>query len=165
MHDLDREHRLHKVVAVSGFLFALLILPVAQFILKDGRELAQRESGSVAGVSTDTSVTNASVIDPVTCSATREQELKELQAWSEVRIGVLDREYATTVAPYEAAIPVLTGDTVATEKQALEGLISEAQQSYETKRDQVVTAVDAQVKEISSRDCGSAAASELPSQE
>jgi peptidoglycan hydrolase CwlO-like protein len=156
MEDDKREHLLQKVVAVSGFLFALLILPIAQFALVNGRPA---EEGTVAGVSTDETVTQASIEDPTACLEDKQQKLTELQEWLSGRLIALDRSYTAVVAPYQAALPVVTGDVEA-EQRALNELIAKETAKYDAEKAQIVAAVDAQVKEQSSRDCGVATTQE-----
>jgi hypothetical protein len=152
MSDLDREHLLQKVVAVSGFVFALLILPVAQYLLVHG---GQPEQGAVAGVSTEESVINSNVpaLDPVACQADKEAQLAELQEWNDGRMAALDRDFAAAVKPYQDAITLVTGENVAAEQEALGRLIADETTNYETKKNQILAAVDKRVKEISSTDC------------
>ncbi|HSI20986.1 MAG TPA: hypothetical protein VLA04_04810 [Verrucomicrobiae bacterium] len=154
MNDLDREHLLQKVVAVSGFLFALLILPIAQYMLVNGRE-GVAEKGAVAGVSTGETVLGSVVADdPVACQATKEKDLRELQEWSDSRLLALQRDYNAAIAPYEQAIPLVTGQNVEQERGALSKLIAGETVSYNAKKEQIAAAVDGKVSEISRVDCG-----------
>lgn len=154
MSDMDREHLLHKVVAVSGFVFALLILPVAQYFITNGREQAKQETGTVAGVSTDTNITKGAVVqDPATCEQNKEKDLADLQVWYDGRLTALNRDHDAAIKPYQEAIPLITGDNAETEKASLQKLIDEETATYSTKRDQIASAVDSQTKEISSRIC------------
>lgn len=157
MTELDREHFLQKVVAASGFLFALLILPVAQYLLLDGQNRAeQTEQGSVAGVSTEEQIIRGNIPqdNPLQCLEAKRQELTNLQEWSTGRLAALQREYEAAITPYQQAIPVLTGDNVDAERAALQGLIADEAAAYSARRDQIVAAVDARVKEVSALECG-----------
>jgi hypothetical protein len=161
MTDLDREHLLQKIVATSGFLFALLVLPIAQYLLINGEAGGHPEQGQVAGVTTDESLLRGSVpSDPTACRADQEKELRELRVWQDGRLLALQREYETAIEPYQAALPVLSGSSIETERQALQRLINDETRSFEAKRDQIITAVERQAKEISARPCET-----VPSQE
>jgi hypothetical protein len=150
----DREHLLQKIVAVSGFLFALLILPVAQFVLVNGRA-NQAEKGNVAGVSTDETITRGSVAtDPATCTTDKQKQLTDLQSWLTNRMVALDRDYKASVQPYQAALPLVTGNDIQAEKAALNQLIADETTKYNTDKAQITAAVDKQTKEFSAIDCG-----------
>jgi hypothetical protein len=153
MTDLDREHLLQKIVAGSGFLFALLILPIAQYYLVNSPE-TPKEQGTVAGVSTDKTVTEAVVQDSTACTEQKSKDLSDLQVWQDGRIAALTRELDAAVQPYQQAIEVVTGENVEAEKAALTKLIADEQQAFEAKRNQIVAVVDAKVKELSTKDCG-----------
>jgi hypothetical protein len=150
MDTQDREHLLQKVVAVSGFVFALLILPVAQYVLVHGGQ-QPAEQGTVAG---DTTITNADLpSDPAACTAKKSQDLKDLQAWQDNRLAALDRDYKTAVDPYKAAIPVVTGDVVK-EQASLQSLIDDETRKYTAKKTAITTAVDKQITALSAQNCG-----------
>lgn len=61
--DLQKEHRLHRIVAGSAFIFALSILPVAQYVLlrnqtaapKDSIATQERRYGAVDPIASGTS--------------------------------------------------------------------------------------------------------------
>lgn len=158
MSDNDREHVLQKVVAVSGFLFALLILPVAQYFLVNSQQQpAKQDQGTVAGVSTDTTITNASVTDPTACNAQKSQDLADLQRFYTGEIAALDRKYNPLIQSYQTALSQTAADDQAN-RAALQKLIDDEQQQYATDKAPIQIAVDKQTKEISSRDCGTATA-------
>jgi len=165
MHDLKKEHLLHKIVATSGFLFALCILPVAQYLLVNGGKIPS--NGSVAGISTDTKVAAEVPQDQgssASCSAKKQQELSDLATFYNGKKAALLRDYQTAVQPYQAAETVLAGtpESIAAEKAALDGLIND----QNTKYTQNLAAVDAAVKTaqdgIAAESCD-AIASPLPS--
>jgi len=150
MTELDREHVLQKIVAVSGFVFALLILPVSQYIITNSRDQA-KEQGNVAGVSTDTTITQASITQAsATCSQKKEKDLADLQLFLDGKMTALAREYDAQSAAYKAALP-LEQDPAG--KAALQKLIDEETASYLAKKDQVTLAVDSETKQISSEAC------------
>jgi len=123
-----KELLLHKVVATSAFVFALCILPVAQYLLIGHGAASQRgEQGTVAGVSTDSSITEASVPTPTpatttvqTCEVLQQQKLESLQAqltnWiaSEKQLEV---KYPQDYSSYESAI---TQETAIVSSQKVE---------------------------------------------
>jgi hypothetical protein len=155
MTELDREHLLQKVVAASGFLFALLILPIAHYTLVNGVTEGQQDQGEVAGATTDESVLRSSVAaDPLACRSEQEQELRELQNWQDGRLIALRRNYDAAVQPYQAALPLLTGENIEAERLALTRLINDETSKFEVQRNQILAAVEARGKEISSRACG-----------
>jgi hypothetical protein len=152
MNDTDKEHVLHKVVAASAFVFALMILPVAQYILVGSKPA---ETGQVAGVSTDASVTKQSVLSPAECVAQQQKDLADLTTFEAGKKQALLRAYETAVAPYKAAQQVLTGtpEKIQTEKQALNSLIDVEYQPYLAKLSTVQTAVEKQRADITARTC------------
>lgn len=104
MDDERKIRFLHKTMAVSGFLFALTILPVAQYVIISNRipvgtdttTATARELGSVAGVSTDAdneAVKEEHAVngdEPVMvryatvdqCLAKRDLDLSQLESWN-----------------------------------------------------------------------------------
>lgn len=163
MTDLDREHLLQKIVAVTGFLFALLILPVAQYFLVGGHQAAQSEQGTVAGVSTDKTVTNADVpSDPAACSAKRTQDLADLQKFYDGEVLALQRKHQA-LQMYKSAQASLPTDATADVKDSFVQLVATEQASYDKDLAPIKAAVDAQTKAISSEDC-SVTATATPAQ-
>jgi hypothetical protein len=157
MTDLEKEHLLHKVVASSAFLFALLILPVAQYLLVSSQPAVQQ--GDVAGVSTqapEVSVAPQRVLTPAECEAQRAQDLADLSKWDEGKKRAMLTAYETAVKPYKDAIAVLTGDqaTIDQEKYSLNQLIEDEYRPYLERLDSVQKAVATQRQEIVSRTCG-----------
>lgn len=152
MNDLDKEHVLHKVVAASAFVFALMILPVAQYLLVGTKP---GETGQVAGVSTDKTITQQNVQSPAECEAQKQKDLSDLATFETGKKQALLRTYDAAVAPYTAAEKVLTGtpEHIQTEKQALEGLIDAEYQPYLAKLSTVEQAVSKQRDEITARTC------------
>ncbi len=155
MSDLDREHLLQKVVAVSGFLFALLILPVAQYFLVNGRATTSTDQGTVAGVSTDTTVTNADVpaVDPAACIAKKTQDLADLQRFYDGEIAALDKKHPALVQEKDT-LAAMTADTPVEQRDALTGVIATEQSEYDAAKAPIQTAVDKEAKRLSGQDCG-----------
>lgn len=151
MTDLEKEHVLHKVVAASAFLFALMILPVAQYLLVNSKA----DNGQVAGVSTDQTITRSNVTNPVECSQKKDQDLADLTKFEDGKKRALLRDYQTAVQPYQAAQQVLTGtpEQIQTEKAALDKLIDAEYQPYLKKLSDVQTAVDTQRQQINAEVC------------
>lgn len=158
MNDLDREHVLQKIVAVTGFLFALLILPVAQYLLVHNQDQpAAQEQGTVAGVSTDNTVTNAVVTDPAACVAQRTQDLADLQKFYDGELANLSNKHDPLIKGYQTALSQTpTSDTANT--AALSKLIADEQAAYNAEKAPIQTAVDNEAKNISSRNCGETSA-------
>jgi hypothetical protein len=154
MHENDREHVLQKVVAVSGFLFALLVLPVAQYLLVNGQQQAPTEQGTVAGVSTDNTVTTDAVVqDPEACIAQRSQDLADLQRFYDGEIANLNNKHNPLIQGYQAAL-AQTAATDTANIVSLNKLITDEQAAYSKEKAPIQAAVDKQTKEISSRSCG-----------
>jgi hypothetical protein len=134
--ELQKEYLLHKIVAVSGFLFALLVLPVVQHVLVASREAAQPsgiagqsapENGEVAGVSTESQA--AAVAEEqalqgsrpavqryasvAACLEDQEAQLKQLEQWgNNVKLRALEKYLASTQddperTQYEAKIKAI----------------------------------------------------------
>ena len=157
MTSLEKESFLHKVVASSAFLFALLILPVAQFLLVSGQPETQQ--GQVAGVSTEAPTVSSApqnILSPAECEAKRATDLTDLDKWSEGKKRFMLTGYETAVKPYKDALAVLTGDqaTIDNEKESLNHLIEGEYRPYLDKLAAVQKAVDTQHLEIVNRDCG-----------
>ena len=157
MTDLEKEHFLHKLVASSAFLFALLILPVAQFLLVSGQPAAQK--GDVAGVSTEapsSSVAPQRILTPTECEAQRTKDSTDLANWSQGKKRAMLTTYETAVKPYKDALLVLTGDqaTIDEEKSSLNKLIEAEYRPYLEKLAAVDKAVQTQNQEIVGRTCG-----------
>ena len=70
MHSHEKEHLLHKILAGSAFAVALSLLPIIHYL-----RAIPLEGGTVAGASTDTSITSES------CIASRQQQLDDLDRW------------------------------------------------------------------------------------
>ena len=152
MNDHQKEYLLHKVVAASAFLFALCILPVAQYFLVTNQ--LSGENGEVAGVSTDKNITQAS-IPSEDCQQKKDTDIADLDRYNNGKKIALLRSYEISVEPYRAAIRVLQGtpETVQSETAALNQLIDTEYQPYLKKLSEVESAVESQKKEIESRSC------------
>lgn len=149
MHDREKEHLLHKIVASSAFLFALSILPVAQYFLVTNQLQTQTQSGVVAGASTDKTITQAAdvpQITPGTCIQDINADIASLEAWRLNKEKGLDSDYQKAIEPYTAAKSVLTGDptSIAQESGALDMLINDEHQKYLDKIGAVEKAINQQ---------------------
>jgi len=157
MSDLDREHLLQKIVAVSGFVFALMVLPLAQYLLVNGQ--SAKEQGTVAGASTDKTITDthASLVDPKACVAKQTQDLADLQRFYDGEVANLKRNHPE-LDEYKAAQASLPADASAETKASFVTLIADAQASYDADLAPIQKAVDAETERLSSQDCGATAA-------
>jgi len=164
MHERRRELTLHKVVAGSAFLFALCLLPVAQYLLFDypGKVIptASIEGGTVAGVSTDQSITATSTPrtlgdqQEIAC-ADRDKQLEAIDAWMVSRRLSVEKTYEEAVKPYRDALGQLQGtpDQIASEQTALNSLITNARPAYDQKIADAQRAVDSQKLSLTSAPC------------
>ncbi|CAN5164228.1 hypothetical protein BH11PAT4_BH11PAT4_5100 [soil metagenome] len=142
--DIAREHLLHRLVAGSAFIFALCILPVAQYFLVQSRtETAQtQEQGQVAGVSTDSSPNPevfAAVATPealpttqAECDAKEAKDLADLQRFIDGKKKAMLTNYEVTVQPYRYALAAIDpkSNDAASERAELTALIDDAYQPY-----------------------------------
>ena len=164
MNPVEKEHLLHKVVAASAFVFALSILPLSQYFLVINR-IPAGEQGKVAGVSTDASITHTQADIPVAssspaltgqaCETQKQQELAQLDAWMDNDKKGLQSKFQKEIDPYQKAIPLIQGsdDYIHTQTDALNRLISDADQIYRQKVADAQSAVDSQKKSIDARSC------------
>jgi hypothetical protein len=121
MDGLEKEHLLHKIVASSAFLFALCILPVAQYYLVTNQLPANSKNapqiGQVEGVSTDKSIIQNDVPAPspvmpvqnsnytgLSCIQKKNKEIADLTSWDTGYKQHLLSVYETTVAPFQNAL-------------------------------------------------------------
>lgn len=156
--DLKREHRLHKIVAGSAFLFALCLLPVTQYFLVNGMggsPMAQEETGQVAGVTTERTQQSVQGEDLLSCVQRKDKDTADLQLFSEGKKKAMLRDYESAVQPYREAAALLQGapEQVAQERAALEDLIDEEYQAYLSELATVEAAVAGAQQEINSRVC------------
>jgi hypothetical protein len=145
----DRKIKLlHKILAVSGFFCALLILPVAHFFLLDAH-VSGTEVGQVEGVSTERpDATSTPSPSPLTC-AEKTQKLADLDTWlTEQKKFELDR-YNSRVVNFQATLPTLQGS----EKDALQKVIDGEQATYQRRVQAASDAVDVQKEETASLPC------------
>ncbi len=159
MPNLKKEQFLHKVVAASGFLFALCILPLAQYALNNS---GNGSDNSVAGVTTTASPQNtiqaadvAQPVSPAVCEATKQKDLSNLQLFYDGKKKNLLATYESSVAGYKAAETALTGtpESIATEKASLDKLIDDQYQPYLKNLTAVDAAVNASKTDIQNRSC------------
>jgi hypothetical protein len=157
MTDLKhREDLLHKIIATSGFLFALCILPVAQYYLVTNQlPSGSKADGQVAGVSTDTSITEASVpvTTPVshgTCVAQKNSDLESLLRFERGNLIAYKRDYETALIKDQNSLTLLNaGDR---EKLSLLLFASETKKYNESKV-QLEAVLAPQKKAVESRPC------------
>ena len=156
MNDLRREDLLHKIVATSGFLFALCILPVAQYYLVANQLPAGAKiEGQVAGVSTDTSITEASVPTPIPaghqgCEAQRAVDLVNIQRLETGDLIAYKREYEVALTKDQDSLTPLS----ASDRQKLSTLLFAAEaKKYEDSKTQLEAALVPQKKSVESRPC------------
>ena len=91
MHPIAKEHLLHKILAGSAFGLALSLLPIAHFL-----QAKPADAGTVAGVSTDTSITSQS------CIVDRQQKLDDLDRWLKNKQASDLNQYTVTNQGVEA---------------------------------------------------------------
>lgn len=173
---LQKERRLHKLVAVSGFLFALCLLPVTQYYLVTYQLNDKQKSELAAQV--DSGSASASTVDPnqrqlasepetnlalpilgstsgVNCSEQRDADLSSLDSWLNSRKVALYRDYQNQVMPYKQAIAGLTGTSsqIDKERAAIDKLVSYAYQPYLDKLTKIESAVAVQRTALVNRVC------------
>lgn len=168
MTDLEREHLLHRVVAGSAFLFALCILPVAQYYLVTNQlpESANLpKNGEVAGASvqeTVETITQANIPageaifqTQEECVAQKQKDWDNLVRFMDGKKLALLRTYQIAVDPYEKTLASLQEDEGAAQSEidALNQLIDQEYQPYIQKLKEVQSAVDSQKNSIESRAC------------
>lgn len=171
MDDLRKEQILHKVIAASAFLFALCILPVAQYFLVSNqlpdksastttKEVAstpnpeEKVMGNVPAEELN-SVSSQPVTKGQACLQQKERELSDLERWVNGKKNALWRSYEQNISPYKQAMDQIEGDPekVASEKAALQSLIDQEYEDYLKKLSEVEAAVDSQKQSIQSRSC------------
>lgn len=154
-----KEDILHKVVATSAFLFALSLLPVAQFVVERSKvaKAPVSSQGQVAGARTDTETVRGSVPvqDTALCEGQKTEELAELENWAAKTRKGYTNAMSAKIKPYQEAIPVLQGSPaqIAEEKAALEGLMAQEKAPYDKKLSDLEKAVASQKDAIASRPC------------
>jgi hypothetical protein len=158
--DLAREHFLHRLVAGSAFLFALSILPVAQYYLVGGHTGA--DQGQVAGVATVASPSPSSFAAVANTGGTllecvnqKDTDQADLTKFLEGKKKALLRDYEQAVEPYRFTITQLQGtpEQINSERASLEKLIDSEYQNYLSQLNAVESAVAAQQQEIIAREC------------
>ncbi len=155
-HSLAHEHLLHKVVACSAFLFALSVLPLAQYVFVDQvvPTTATSEQGQVAGVST----TRESIPTALTC-AEQTTQVADLQKWLEGRRSFILSEQDKATKGYTDAIALLESDTTRStaEKEqeiaSIQSLIAGTLTPYTKRLQQSETAVADQIATIQASPC------------
>ena len=160
----EKEQRLHQIVAGSAFACALCALPLLQHLFIKDATLAQTSQGAVAGISTDTSITEADVATPAptfaskaACIQDKDQQLSDLARFvAGERVAIQEQSDAAT-APYQAQLNDLKGtpEQVAQETVSLENLIDQAAAPYRKKLSDVESAAASQNVAIASLACPS----------
>lgn len=177
MEIAEKEQKLHKIVAASGFLFVLMMLPLVQYLITSGQAayIAEnktknsQESGQVAGASTDDSVLAganattsgeedttvkkyASVQD---CQAQKAKDSDDLDRFANGKKVALKNTYEESVAPYKKGLEQLDkkSKNYVSERGALDQLISDQYVTYLRKLDEVERAVLSQKASIDSTLC------------
>lgn len=167
MVDLERRERiLHRVAAGSAFAFALCILPIAQYYLTPYTGgVSSSESGKVAGVSTDASITDVNLSDmpaatasPVYASAAdcltgKEKDLQDLNRFLVGKKQADLAEYTQKVKAYQDTLDRYEGQMSPSDASALHQLIDDQYQPYLKKLSLVEAAVESQKNAIESRLC------------
>lgn len=173
----EKEQKLHKIVAASGFLFVLLMLPLVQYLITSGQKAyiaennakSSQESGQVAGASTDENVLAgattttpgatdntvkkyASVQD---CQAQKAKDSDDLDKFANGKKIALKNTYEESVAPYKKGLDQLNkkSKNYVSERGALDQLISDQYATYLRKLDEVEKAVSSQKASIDSVEC------------
>lgn len=150
----EKEQFLHKTIAASAFVCALCILPVAQYLLGEGSLVSQQ--GDVAGASTDTSITQASIAKfGPECEDQKATDLADLDKYLTGTRIAFENEFGKRAKPYQEAITVLTGTTesIATDTAALAELVEVERQAYLSKLSSLESAVSSQKNDIEARSC------------
>lgn len=155
-----KELLLHKIVATSAFVFALCILPVAQYLLSGQKTPTQTvETGTVAGASTDTSIIEQSVPTPpvnlLGCDAQKQQDLASLQTEQDNWVASLQVLENKATVSYDAEIAALTGtaDSIVQQTEGVNARKAQAIAAYEASINQEEASVSSQKNAVESRSC------------
>ncbi|MEI6478299.1 MAG: hypothetical protein WCO52_04930 [bacterium] len=157
MTDTQKEHLLHKLIASSAFLFALCILPVAQYLLVSGQvtSTATKTGGQVLGASTDSTIINADV-PSLSCQEAKTKDLNQLEvSYYQPTLAKWQADEDTAASALEGELVNLKVDPATTQAQldALSAQIEATKAPFETKIAQLTSAVESQKNEIESRAC------------
>ena len=142
MHHLERrEQLLRRVVAVSGSLLALCLLPIAQHFLQDGKAPAALN----VSPSPDAEV-RANIPQDTSCTTDLQRQIADLTARQSQQLTDLEKEYQSLIEPYQAAKQALTGtpESIQTERHALDALIKEESEKYTAARAQIIQSTSQQ---------------------
>ena len=159
--DLAREHFLHRLVAGSAFLFALCILPVAQYFLVGTHTT---ELGQVEGISIQVSPSPSATVFAsengatlAECVAKKDTDTSDLTRFLDGKKKAMLKEYEQTVQPYNTAIAqvrLLPPSEQNTQSiAAYQKLIDNAATSYNQDLTNVNNAVAAEEQSIQNRTC------------
>lgn len=149
MPDEQKIQILHRILAVSGFICALLILPFSHYYLLDRQLTSVAETGQVAGVSTTLPEIAASPsASPLTC-AQKAQKLADLDKWLVDQKTYEAQRLSDQITPFQKTLPTLTGQ----EYTALNSVITTAQQTSQARVQAAEGAVDSQKKDVASLPC------------
>ena len=136
-----REFVLHRVLAGSAFVFALCILPVAQYLLKTNQS-SDLEGGQVAGVSTNAPADRAmenlasspeASSSTLNCQEQKDKALVDLDRFLSGMKLALSRNYSVKIAPYQTSLNGIQGDSpkAIEERGAIQKLILTESNKYQ----------------------------------
>jgi len=156
-----KEHLLHRIIAASSFVFALCILPVAQYALVGLGENGDGQ-GAVAGVSTDRTITEQNVPaasaspDPESCSV-RDQAVAKAQAQISAWNATFSTWESATNQKYDQQVidasATLSGEALAAKAQEIAAEKHQVIASYAASVDKEVSLLSSQKEELASRSC------------
>lgn len=163
-----RQHLLHRVIAASAFIFAICILPVAQYYLVSSEQL---DGGQVAGVSTvaldqtgEDRALNVVEASPtpseeggqqLTCSQKQQKDLEDLDIFLKGKKSAMERNYLAKIAYYQEAIAQIEGDSAEAleDRAGLLKLIEAENRPYLNELAQVESVVSAERTKIQAVSC------------
>ena len=146
----EREHILHKIIAVSAFLGALCSLPVLQYALVTSQiPTAQNQVAGAATTITPTPTPQTKVqadipaFDPSASPVTETDYCTRLEEYRTGTQKGFYTAYENKVKPYEDALAALQGtpEYIQQETNALNSLIAPFNQDYQQKLAGLQTAV------------------------
>ena len=167
-NDVKREQRLHRVIAATAFVFALCVLPVAQYLLvqRPTQQLAStQENGQVAGVTTTRDLGDAALATPAPptpsptslaeCNANKAKDTDDLQRFAEGKKKSMLSKYEVSVQPYKVALANLSGEgpDVIRERENLSQQIDQKSTAYQAELNTVEQAVASSQQAINDYVC------------
>lgn len=152
---------LHRIVAGSAFLLAICMLPVLQYVLVEKPANATKAAvagtalvgGTVAGVSTDTTITTATVLS----CAEQQVQLADLDRWIKGKKAAISRELTEKLQPYEDALILLTGSDAKTEleRESILSIIEQEKAPFLRRMTDSENTVTAARNQLQAQDCAS----------